>query len=154
MAGIAVVGYGARGADRFGSVAPSRLARRTMNATKGPPRRVVVGRVENLPPRSITIVPVGRFGVGVINVGGMFYALTNYCPHRGAPLCRGAVRGITVAGEQPYAVEYTREGEILTCPWHGWEFDIATGRSLAHPDKSIRTHRVELKDGIVLLEVN
>ena len=65
-------------------------------ATERPLKRtesVVVGRVEELPPGSVTIVPRGKFGIGVYNVGGSFFALTNYCLHRGAPLCRGQVTG-------------------------------------------------------------
>ncbi len=111
----------------------------------------IVGRVEDLPPGSITIVPVGKFGVGVFNVDGAYYALVNYCLHRGATLCRGYISG-TVEGAEPHSFRWKREGEILRCPWHGWEFDIATGRSLAFPNRRIRSYPVSVRDGLVVLE--
>lgn len=113
---------------------------------------VVVGSVEDLPPGSVTIVPRGKFGIGVYNVGGTFYALTNYCLHRGAPLCRGQVTGMVVAGDEPYASRMVRTGEFLRCPWHGWEFEIATGRAVAYPERAIRTYPVRVEDGSVILE--
>ena len=113
---------------------------------------VVVGRVEDLPPGGSTIVARGKFGIGVYNVAGTFYALTNYCLHRGAPLCRGQVTGMVVAGDQPYESRMVRVGEFLRCPWHGWEFEIATGRAVAYPEKAIRTYPVRVEDGNVILE--
>jgi nitrite reductase/ring-hydroxylating ferredoxin subunit len=118
------------------------------------PREYVVGRVEDLPPGSVTIIPLGKFGVGVFNVNGAFYALVNYCLHRGAPMCRGVVCGLAEAGEQPYEVVWGREGEVLRCPWHGWEFDITTGRSFAFPDKRIRTYPVAVRDGVVIVSTS
>jgi nitrite reductase/ring-hydroxylating ferredoxin subunit len=111
-----------------------------------------VGRVDELPPGSVTIVPVGKFGVGVFNVNGSYFALTNYCPHRGGPLCLGPIVGAVSAGDRPYEIRYHRPGEFVRCPWHGWEYEIRTGRAVAYPDKSIRTHPVTVRDGMVVLE--
>jgi nitrite reductase/ring-hydroxylating ferredoxin subunit len=97
------------------------------------------------------IVPIGRFGVGVYNVGGRFYALNNYCPHRGAKACLGPVGGEAVA-KDGYQAGLRRDGEILRCPWHGWEYEIATGRALVRPRKSIRSYPVTVQDGMILVE--
>ena len=77
---------------------------------------------------------VGSRSIGVFNVSGRYYALRNACPHQGAPLCRGSVTGTTLPGP-PGCYDYAREGEIVRCPWHGWEFDITTGRSVFNPHK-------------------
>jgi nitrite reductase/ring-hydroxylating ferredoxin subunit len=118
--------------------------------------RYVVARAEDLPPGSSRLVPVGKFGVGVYNVGGDYYALTNFCPHRGGPLCRGRTTGWAAPGERPWEFAWTREGEILRCPWHQWEFDIATGAAIAvHTGSrrySIRTYPVRVENGMVVLE--
>ena len=127
---------------------PAATRERPMRRTES----VVVGRVEDLPPGSVTIVSRGKFGIGVFNVGGTFYALTNYCLHRGAPLCRGQVTGMVVAGDQPYESRMVRVGEFLRCPWHGWEFEISTGCAVAYPEKAIRTYPVRVEDGTVILE--
>jgi nitrite reductase (NADH) small subunit len=112
----------------------------------------VVGAVEDIPPGSSTIVPVGKFGIGVFNVGGTFRAVTNYCPHRGAPLCLGSVTGIAEPTDTPYGTRWVREGEILRCPWHGWEFDLDSGKACAYPNKSIRTYPVRVIDGSIVVE--
>jgi nitrite reductase/ring-hydroxylating ferredoxin subunit len=115
-------------------------------------RETVVGRVEELPPGSVTIVPVGKFGVGVFNVAGTYYAVTNYCPHEGAPLCQGSLTGTTAP--QPGREEdvaWIKEGEVIRCPWHRWEFDLKTGKVISDPTRGIRVYEVEVRDGEVFL---
>jgi len=115
-------------------------------------RDYVVCRVEELPTGSRKLVPVGKFGVGVFNVGGEYHAITNYCPHAGGPLCLGRVGGMTLPRDDlPEKMEWVREGEILKCPWHLWEFDIATGTTIAQPAKRIRTYEVRVEEGMVIL---
>src|ERR1700722_20281230 len=92
------------------------------------PNEYVVCREDELPPGAVKIVPIGKFGVGVFNVDGRYFALVNYCLHRGAPVCRGRVTGLAAAGEAPYEAHWIRDGEILRCPWHGWDFEIETGQ--------------------------
>lgn len=111
-----------------------------------------MGRVDEIPPGEKRIVPVGRNGVGVFNVKGRFYALNNICPHAGAPLCFGDVTGTTEA-RGPYEPEWVREGEILRCPWHAWEIDITSGRTLTEPHRTVRTYEVVVEDDVVILEI-
>jgi nitrite reductase (NADH) small subunit len=92
----------------------------------------VVGRADGLAPGERRIVTVSGRSVGIFNVGGRFYALHNRCPHHGAPLCAGRIGG-TTAGTGGGEIHQVRDGEILRCAWHGWEFEIATGRMLADP---------------------
>jgi nitrite reductase/ring-hydroxylating ferredoxin subunit len=129
-----------------------------------------IARVSQLPPGDRKIVEVGGRSIGVFNVGGRFFALRNSCPHQGAPLCRGSIQG-TAFESKPGEYRWGREGEILRCPWHGWEFDITTGRSVFNPhktrvrayevtvsdaadaDETVETYPVSVEDGIVLLHV-
>jgi nitrite reductase/ring-hydroxylating ferredoxin subunit len=115
-------------------------------------RRHLVCGIEDLPPGTMKLVPVGKFGVGVYNVGGSVYAIANYCAHEGAPLCAGFVGGTNeFAPNAPDQLRRVREGRILRCPWHNWEFDITTGRNVADPRKRVRTYEVEVTDGEVYL---
>jgi nitrite reductase (NADH) small subunit len=113
--------------------------------------RHLVGRVEELPPGSRKLLPVGKYGVGVFNVGGSFHALRNVCPHAGAPLCRGRVGGTTIA-TTPYEPAFVREGEILRCPWHGWEFEIESGETITQPTRRVQTYPVIIEDGLVFVD--
>jgi nitrite reductase/ring-hydroxylating ferredoxin subunit len=131
----------------------------------------VVCRVSELPPGSRRIVEVQGRSIGVFNVEGRFYALRNVCPHQGAPLCLGAVTGTAEPGP-PGEYRWGRDGEILICPWHGWEFEIATGRSVFNPhrmrvatypvtvagegedeDESVETYPTSVEHGRVLLHL-
>ena len=118
--------------------------------------RYVVGNLDELPPGTMKLVPVGKFGVGVYNVGGELFALTNYCPHRGGPLCQGQVIGWAAQGERPWEIRWTRPGEILRCPWHQWEFEIKSGSAVIYQESkrpySIRMYPVKVEGGEVVLE--
>jgi nitrite reductase/ring-hydroxylating ferredoxin subunit len=112
--------------------------------------RHIVARVDEIPPGTSRFVSVGKFGVGVYNVGGEFRAVTNYCPHRGGPLCVGR-RYPIIGSNEPYVFDVSGEDEILKCPWHGWEFDLRDGVSEVG-GKRIRTHAVRVEDDVVILE--
>ena len=80
------------------------------------------------------LVEIEGRSIGVFNVGNEFYAVRNRCPHKGAPLCKGMVQGL-MTGSQPGEFEIVRDGEIIRCPWHSWEFDLKTGGSVFNPHK-------------------
>lgn len=107
--------------------------------------RHVVGRVSSVAPGERRIVEADGRSIGVFNVDGAFYALRNSCPHQAAPLCLGSIKGMTMPSK-PGEYIWAREGEILRCPWHGWEFDITTGRSIFNP------HRTRVKAYDVTIE--
>lgn len=112
----------------------------------------VVARVDELPPGERRIVEIEGRSIGVFNVGGEFFALRNRCPHQGGPLCLGRTSGFLV-GEAPGEYRYSRAGEILRCPWHGWEFDLRTGRSWFDPRSTrVRDYAVTVTSGASLTQ--
>src|SRR6476469_2390790 len=107
----------------------------------------VVATVEEIPPGERKVVEIDGRTIGVFNVGGEFYALRNTCPHQGGPLCQGRLTGFVMA-RVPGEYTYTRKGEILRCPWHGWEFDVKTGKSFCDPSRiTVRSYPVEVAEG-------
>jgi nitrite reductase (NADH) small subunit len=108
--------------------------------------------VSEIPPGERRILEVDGRSIGIFNVGGRFYALRNQCPHKGGALCEGPVCG-TVLPTDDRSYTYGREGEIVRCAWHGWEFDIATGRALVDPAVRARTYPVTVEDGSVVIDV-
>ncbi|HEV8635843.1 MAG TPA: Rieske (2Fe-2S) protein [Chloroflexota bacterium] len=112
----------------------------------------VVATVEEIPPGGRKIVKVQGREVGVFNLGGRFYALKNVCRHQGARVCLGKVAGTTLPS-RVYEFKYGLEGRILRCPWHGWEYDITTGRSMFDPEVKVVTYPVSVEDGNVCVEV-
>lgn len=80
--------------------------------------------------------------IGLYRVGDRFHAIADRCPHRGAPLCSSGriVRGIALERGTPVR---GAAPDLLRCPWHKWDFEIATGRCLVQPRLRVRRYRVE-----------
>ena len=111
-----------------------------------------LGPVEDFPEGSHRLVTAGRMQVGVFNLGGELFALPNICPHQFGPLCAGKTNGTMICNvETGWSFQWRREGEILTCPWHGIEFDIITGVSLVSPKLRVRRYAVSVQDGQVVI---
>lgn len=105
----------------------------------------IIATVAEIPPGQRKIVEVAGRSIGVFNVNGDFYAIRNSCPHQGGPLCTGYLTGFIMA-DKPGEYSYTRRGEIVRCPWHGWEFDVKNGQSWFDPAKMrVRTYQVAVE---------
>ena len=101
------------------------------------------------------IVEVGRAEVGVIRADGEFYALRNQCPHDGGPVCTGKVQRKLVG-------DFTGPGEridqhysdecIVSCPWHGWSFDLESGEHIGDDRIRVPTYDVVVEDGVVYVD--
>ena len=112
---------------------------------------VVVGRVEEVRRDGCRVVDVRGRPVGVISVGEEFFAVSDRCPHMGASMCTGSLSG-TFVEAGPQELVYGMDERVIRCPWHGWEFDLETGRSLLEPERvGLKTYRVTEQDGQVVL---
>ena len=74
------------------------------------------------------------------------------CPHEFAPVCLGRVGGTTLPS-QPGEWNWGREGEILSCPWHGWEFELLTGKALFANRPRLRLFPVKIESGQVFVSL-
>ncbi len=107
----------------------------------------VVAAAHDIPPGSRKLVSVKGRPIAVFNIDGEFFGVLNRCPHQGGPLAEGALCGL-IEADRPGRYRYSRAGEILRCPWHGWEFDLRTGQSWCEPDRlSVRSYPVEVAPG-------
>lgn len=109
--------------------------------------RHVVAPLSEIPPGARKLVEAGGRPIVVFNVGGVLYAVSNRCPHAGGSLVHGHQVGLVEATE-PGRYRYSRKGEIIKCPWHGWEFDLATGQSRCDPATvRVRAYPVDVTPG-------
>ncbi|MDR0358703.1 MAG: Rieske 2Fe-2S domain-containing protein [bacterium] len=112
--------------------------------------RVVVARLDEFPPDERRIVTAGGRSIGVFRVGDRFFAIRNRCPHQGGPLSQGRVfprASASAPGE--YALD--EDVPLLACPWHGWEYDLATGQSwIGAAEPHVRSYPVSVERGDVL----
>ena len=107
--------------------------------------RHVVATTDEIGPGQRKIVEIEGRSIGVFNVEGRYYAIRNQCPHAGAKLCEGVLSGLVTSGA-PGDYTYLRNGEILRCPWHGWEFDLTTGRSWFDPARTrVRSYEATVR---------
>jgi nitrite reductase/ring-hydroxylating ferredoxin subunit len=109
--------------------------------------RYIVATADELPPGTRKLVTVKGRPIAIFNIEGEYFGLFNTCPHQGGSLCAGALVGLTVSSE-PGTYSYSRKGEMLRCPWHGWEFDVRTGQSWCDPQTILtRSYPVEVEAG-------
>lgn len=106
---------------------------------------IAVGLAREIPPGGKTIVSVNGVSIGIFNIEGRFHAVKNLCPHAGAPLCQGHIQTTHRPGPvgefQPALA-----GRVLRCPWHGWEFDIVTGKGLYDRHSRVATYAVDVDE--------
>ena len=109
-----------------------------------------VGSVEELERAGRLVARVGGRELGVVRdpEGDRLVGVRNRCPHHGAPLCLGRVLERQSGTPGRYGLEGTR---VLRCPWHGWEFDLDTGRCRDEPTLRVAVYPVRVDGGRVLL---
>jgi nitrite reductase/ring-hydroxylating ferredoxin subunit len=113
---------------------------------------IEVCRAHELPPGARRVVRAGGRDIAVFNVDGRLYALRDTCPHQGARLSAGAIGG-TMLPSAPHEYVYGLEGRVIRCPWHKFEFDLESGRSLHDPEgMRVTTYCVRVEDGVVVLD--
>lgn len=123
--------------------------------TDGGDGLVEVGSVDDFDDGDHALVEVGRVEVGVIHSDGEFYAFRNQCPHDGGPVCTGNVQNKLVAEfiEPGTRVEKSySEEKIISCPWHGWSFELETGVNLADDSIVLPSYDVVVEDGTVYVD--
>lgn len=90
--------------------------------------------------------------VAIFNIDNEYYAIGSHCPHMGGPCAEGLLTGYFGADEDG-KLEYSRENEIVCCPWHGWEFDIKNGNHLGGTKKRLLTYDVIVEDGDIYISI-
>jgi nitrite reductase/ring-hydroxylating ferredoxin subunit len=114
--------------------------------------RHIVATIDDIPPGKRKLVKVKGREIGIFNVDGEYFAVGNRCPHEGASLCKGRLVGL-VESSEPGSYQFSRRGELLRCPWHGWEFDLRTGKSWCEPDRTkVRSFELKVESGGALVE--
>ena len=115
-------------------------------------KRQVVARAIDVAPGECKLVTVNGREIGVFNLNGEYFALANRCPHEGGPLCQGHIIPL-IQSDRPGHYKLARHQEFLRCPWHGWEFDVRTGRSWCDPQRMrLMNYAVTVEPGAKLVE--
>lgn len=98
---------------------------------------IKVAQIDQLPPGKGLLVKVKGREVALFNIDGSFYALSNSCSHSTGPLAEGRLYG-----------------QIVTCPWHGAQFDVKTGKPCSGPATTpVAIYAVRIEGSSILIEV-
>jgi nitrite reductase/ring-hydroxylating ferredoxin subunit len=118
-------------------------------------KELSVGRAEDFPLDQFRIVMAGPREVGVVRrADGTVNVVRNWCPHKGAEICKSKLSGTTLPGP-PGTLAWGHDGEIVRCPWHGFEFDIHTGkRPYTDSKMRLRVYPARIADGEILVDLS
>ena len=116
---------------------------------------VVVGRVADFPAGTHKVVEAAGRQIGIFNIAGQLYGLPNLCPHQTGPLCEGRIATGTLAADRDsdWKPRWVMDDEVITCPWHGLEYHVPTGRCLAYPEITLRQYPVTVRGDEVVVTV-
>ena len=116
-----------------------------------------VGKETEFEDRDRKIIAQGDLEIGVFHVNGDFYAYENNCVHQGGPVCQGKilnkVEEVLADDKTSKGLKFSESDVHIVCPWHGYEYNLMTGR---HPgDKNVRLkpYEVKISDGEVYVIV-
>ena len=97
---------------------------------------VRTAKIGELPAGSVREFQIEGKAVALANVAGKIYAINNTCLHRGGPLGQG-----------------TLEGKVVTCPWHGWQFDVSTGKVLENLEAGVDCYPTEIREQDIFVDL-
>lgn len=97
---------------------------------------VRTAKVGELPAGTVREFQIEGKAVALANVGGKIYAINNTCLHRAGPLGQG-----------------TLDGKVVTCPWHGWEFDATTGKVMGNLQAGVDCYTTEVRGEDIFVDL-
>jgi len=101
------------------------------------PRYIKVAKVNEMPPGTCREFHANGKVIALFNANGQFYATDNTCLHRGGPLGQGVL-----------------EGEVVTCPWHGWQYNVTTGETVFNEQMKVETFEVKVEGDDIIVGFN
>ena len=93
-------------------------------------------KIADVPAGTVKEMQIGGKAVALATGGGRLCAIDGVCLHRGGPLGQGQLNGTTV-----------------TCPWHGWQYDVTTGKTLMNPSVGVGCFKTEVRGEEVYVEI-
>lgn len=93
-------------------------------------------KLDELPPGTVRELQVEGKAVAVANVAGKIYAINNSCLHRAGPIGQGSL-----------------SGHVVTCPWHGWQYDVITGKVVQNPAVGVDCYPTEVRGQDIFVDV-
>ena len=117
----------------------------------------IVGTVDEVSEGERLLVEIKGRELGIFTVDGEYYAYVNWCVHQGGPICEGRLTGRQKAkfdrDTLETELEWTDKDGIVACPWHGWEFDLESGKNISREDVELPSYPVRVEDDEIIVSV-
>jgi len=97
---------------------------------------VRAAKKDEVPPGKIREFQLDGKTVALANVDGKLFVINNVCLHRGGPLGEGDLKA-----------------QVVTCPWHGWQYDVTTGKLVSNPAVGVETYPVEVRGDDIFVDI-
>lgn len=94
-------------------------------------------KLAEVPPGTVREFYVEGKAIALANVAGRIYAISNTCLHRGGPLGQGEL-----------------DASVVTCPWHGWQFDVTDGKAVQNPATGVDCYPTEIRGQDIFVDVD
>ena len=116
-----------------------------------------VGKENEFEERGRKIIAQGDLEIGVFRLDGEFFAWQNTCSHQGGPVCQGKILGrveeVIADDKTSKGLRFSDSDVHIICPWHGYEFNIRTGRHPGDRNVRLKPFDVKVKNGDVYVVV-
>jgi nitrite reductase/ring-hydroxylating ferredoxin subunit len=118
---------------------------------------VFVAKSADLAEGARKIIDNGADKIGVIRANGVLHAFRNVCPHQGGPVCEGLVvhkvEEVIAEDKTYHGMRFSKDELHIVCPWHGWEFNIATGRCAGDGKHGLKRYQVIERDNDIYVVI-
>ena len=117
-----------------------------------------VGQVDEFGDRDRKIIAQGDLEIGIFHVDGEFYAYENNCAHQGGPACQGKIINrveeiIHETEKTAHGLKFSETDVHIVCPWHGFEYNVKTGRHPGSKNVRLKPYRVTVRDSEVYVTI-
>ncbi|MPY71779.1 MAG: Rieske 2Fe-2S domain-containing protein [Alphaproteobacteria bacterium] len=117
-----------------------------------------VGKASDFADRGRKVVAHGNTEIGIFRIGDAFYAYDNNCVHQGGPVCQGRiiprVEEVLDDDRTSQGLRFSEDCINIVCPWHGYEYDLRTGRHQGDARLRLRPYEVKLDGDDVYVVVD
>jgi nitrite reductase (NADH) small subunit len=118
---------------------------------------IFVARSADMPEGARNMVEHEGRQIGIIRAKGKLHAFLNICPHQGGPVCDGLlvhrVEEIIAADKTYQGMRFSETDLHIVCPWHGWEFNIETGKCAGDGKHGLKRFKIAERDGAVYVVI-
>jgi nitrite reductase (NADH) small subunit len=118
---------------------------------------IFVARSNDMPEGARSVVACEGRQIGVVRAKGKLHAFLNICPHQGGPVCDGLlihrVEEVIAPDKTYQGMRFSETDLHIVCPWHGWEFNIETGKCAGDGKHGLKRFKTVERDGAIYVVV-